>query len=165
MRPRWANELDEIEIARLTVRADRHQLVRLLAALIPGGISRAITATIAAKALSRMRPATAVETARMQLAADLLADVRRLDEAIGQNKQRITTAMSARAAPSPRSTASEKDRRQSHKEALRAQTTGQRRRLPPADHRRETTRPAAVRRGPGGHPGNVSIVQRDRLTP
>jgi hypothetical protein len=52
-----------------------------------------MTATIAAKALSRMRPATAVETARMQLAADLLADVRRIDEAIGQDKQRITTAM------------------------------------------------------------------------
>jgi hypothetical protein len=38
MRPRRANELDEIEIARLTVRADRHQFVRLLAALISGGI-------------------------------------------------------------------------------------------------------------------------------
>lgn len=66
-----------------------------LAALIPGGISRAMTATIAAKALSQVRPSTAVETARMQLASDLLADVRRLDTAITENKKRIKTAMLA----------------------------------------------------------------------
>ena len=66
-----------------------------LAALIPGGISRAMTATIAARALARIAPSSAVETARMQLATDLLADVRRLDTAIAENKKRVKTAMLA----------------------------------------------------------------------
>ena len=61
-----------------------------LAALIPGGISRAMTATIAARALARIAPSSAVETARMQLASDLLADVRRLDTAIAENKKRAS---------------------------------------------------------------------------
>jgi hypothetical protein len=66
-----------------------------LAALIAGGISRAMTATIAARALARIAPSSAVETARMQLATDLLADVRRLDTAIAENKKRVKTAMLA----------------------------------------------------------------------
>ena len=66
-----------------------------LAALIPGGLSRSLTATIAARALARVRPATAVELARVQLAEDLLVDVRRLDEAIVENKKRIKTAILA----------------------------------------------------------------------
>ena len=59
-----------------------------LAALIPGGMSRSLTATVAATALARLRPVTGVEMARVQLATDLLADVRRLDEAIVENKNR-----------------------------------------------------------------------------
>jgi transposase len=66
-----------------------------LAALIPGGMPRALKATTAAAALARVQPATAVETARVQLATDLLADVRHLDDAIVGNNKRIKTAMLA----------------------------------------------------------------------
>jgi transposase len=66
-----------------------------LATLMPGGMGRSLTAAKAATALARIRPATAVETARRQLAADLLADVRRLDVTLAENTNRIRTAVKA----------------------------------------------------------------------
>ncbi len=95
--------------AVLRILADRnHDLGRLrtqavcrlhavLCTLVPGGLTRRLSAKRAGQMLARIRPVTAVEVQRKQLAADLLADVRRLDRDIAATKARIRTAVAASA--------------------------------------------------------------------
>ena len=54
----------------------------VLGELVPGGVPKAITTARAARVLKALRPAGAVETARWELAADLLDDLRRVDARI-----------------------------------------------------------------------------------
>jgi transposase len=51
----------------------------VLCELVPGGFAGEITAGLAARLLDQVTPAGAVDVARCDLAAELLADVRRLD--------------------------------------------------------------------------------------
>jgi transposase len=91
------------EVCRLL--ADRHQdltalrtqavcrLHALLAALVPGGISKRLSASNASVFLRRVHPATPAEAERKRLAVELVADVRRLDQAIKAVKARTVTAV------------------------------------------------------------------------
>jgi transposase len=96
---------DHVMVLRLL--ADRHQdltalrtqavgrLHALLAALVPGGVQKRLSANGASEFLRRVHPVTAVETQRKALAVDLVADVRRLDRAIAEVKARTVTAVAA----------------------------------------------------------------------
>jgi transposase len=91
----------------LRMLADRHQdLTRLrtqaicrlhavLAALVPGGVQRRLSANDANAFLRRVHPVSAVEDHRKQLALDLIADIRRLDRAITELKKRTAVAVTA----------------------------------------------------------------------
>src|SRR3954471_4671993 len=57
-----------------------NQLHALLRDLIPGGAPARLSATAASRLLTGVRPAGAVETARKQLARDLVAEIRAADQ-------------------------------------------------------------------------------------
>ena len=57
-----------------------NQLHALLRDLIPGGAPTNLTAAAAARLLARVRLAGQVETARKQLARDLVAEIRAADQ-------------------------------------------------------------------------------------
>ena len=96
---------DPVMVLRLL--ADRHQdltslrtqavcrLHALLSALTPGGVQRRLSATAAAAFLAKVHPDSMVTTARRAMAADLVADVRRLDKAIADVKARTAAAVAA----------------------------------------------------------------------
>jgi transposase len=71
------------------------RLHNLLMELSPGGIAKELNASDAVPLLERVRPATPVERARHGLAAELLADVQRLDEQLKDSHRRIRTAVAA----------------------------------------------------------------------
>jgi transposase len=70
-----------------------NQLHALLRELLPGGASTNLTASQAAAVLARIRPASAVERARKDLARELVADIRVLDDRLKDNKQRMQNAV------------------------------------------------------------------------
>jgi transposase len=69
------------------------RLHAVLCELIPGGISKAITAGQAARVLDAIEPAGAVTLARHQLAAEFLDDLRRIDAQIRQARNKLTAAV------------------------------------------------------------------------
>jgi transposase len=91
----------------LRLLADRHQdltslrtqavcrLHALIAAMVPGGVQRRISADGATSRLRTIHPANTVEAARKEMALELVADVRRLDNNIAEVKKRITAAVAA----------------------------------------------------------------------
>ena len=91
----------------LRLLADRHQdltslrtqaacrLHALIAALVPGGHQRRISADSAESRLQAVRPTTIVEAARRDLALDLVADIRRLDASIAAVKASTAAAVAA----------------------------------------------------------------------
>jgi transposase len=91
----------------LRMLADRHQdltrlrtqavcrLHALLAALVPGGVQKRLSANAAAAFLRRVHPLTAVEVERKNLALELVADIRRLDRAVASVKARAKVAVAA----------------------------------------------------------------------
>ena len=91
----------------LRMLADRHQdltglrtqavcrLHALLAALVPGGVQKRLSANGATAFLRRVHPTTAVETERKRLALELVADIRRLDRAAATVKARAKVAVAA----------------------------------------------------------------------
>jgi transposase len=95
------------QAAVLKVWAKRHRdLARLrcqtacrlhaaLCQIIPGGVSKAITATAATALLEASPPAGPVAAARHQVAAELAADLRRLDGKLAETKKTITAAVRA----------------------------------------------------------------------
>ncbi len=80
----------------LRLLADRHQdltslrtqavcrLHALIAAMVPGGVQRRISADSAASRLRTIHPDNTVEAARKEMALELVADVRRLDRSIAE---------------------------------------------------------------------------------
>jgi transposase len=66
-----------------------------LASLAPGGIAKELNASDADELLDRIQPATPVEQARHDLAAELLDDVRRLDAQLKESHRRIRVAVNA----------------------------------------------------------------------
>jgi transposase len=69
------------------------RLHRLLVDLIPAGAGRNLTADGAAKLLGQVTPAGAAMVTRWQLAGDLVADVRDLDQRIAAVEERISAAV------------------------------------------------------------------------
>jgi transposase len=77
----------------------RNQIVcrlhAVLCDLVPGGVSKHISATLAARVLERATPADAVQAARRQLAAEFLADLRHVDVQLRDAKKKLATAVRA----------------------------------------------------------------------
>jgi transposase len=87
-----ADRRDELtrERRRIVSRLHRH-----LRDLIPGGAPTHLSASTASALLSGLRPQDSVEAERKQIARELLADVRRLDKAITENRRRCAGAVAA----------------------------------------------------------------------
>jgi hypothetical protein len=74
----WAKRHRDLGRARTQVVCRLHAV---LCELIAGGVSKRISAPQAGRLLEGIRPAGAAEAARYELAAELLEDLRRIDEA------------------------------------------------------------------------------------
>lgn len=85
-----ADRRDElVEERRRTV----NRLHRHLRDLVPGGAPLQLSARSAATVLAKVRPVAAVQTERKAVARDLLADIRRLDRALIDNRKRCAQAV------------------------------------------------------------------------
>jgi len=71
------------------------RLHALLVELVPGGISKEITVNRAGRLLESIRPSSAVEVTRHELALEHLDDLRRLDGQIGTLHKRMADAVKA----------------------------------------------------------------------
>jgi transposase len=71
------------------------RLHAVLCELIPGGVSKRITAGQAAQILTSIMPRNAVEAARCELAADFLSDLPGIDAAMRETKHKLTAAVQA----------------------------------------------------------------------
>ena len=69
------------------------RLHAVLCELVPGGVPEEITAAQAARILRSATPSGAAGQARGQLAAELLADMRRLDAQIRASKKKLAAAV------------------------------------------------------------------------
>ena len=70
-----------------------NRLHRVLRDLVPGGAPQELSATRAAAILRGIRPSNVVDTERKAIARELLADVRRLDRALAENRKRCAEAV------------------------------------------------------------------------
>jgi transposase len=82
------------DLARLRCQA-ACRLHAALCEIIPGGVPKAITAASAAALPEANTPAGPVPAARHQLAGELAADLRQLDDKLRQTRQQITAAVRA----------------------------------------------------------------------
>ena len=71
------------------------RLHAVLCELVPGGVPEEITAAHAARILRSATPSGTAGQARGELAAELLADMRRLDAQIRESKKKLATAVKA----------------------------------------------------------------------
>jgi transposase len=71
------------------------RLHAVLCELVPGGISKEITAGQAARVLESIKPAGAVALARHELAAEFLEDLRRIDAQMHDIRKRLTVVVRA----------------------------------------------------------------------
>ena len=71
------------------------RLHAVLCDLVPGGVSKAITAGQAARLLETITPSGAVEAARCELAAAFLDDLRRIDAQLRDTKKKLDVAVRA----------------------------------------------------------------------
>jgi transposase len=71
------------------------RLHAVLCQLIPGGVSKAITAAAAARLLESITPAGAVAAARAELAAVFLEDLRGIDARIRETRKKLAVAVRA----------------------------------------------------------------------
>jgi len=67
----------------------------MISELVPGGITKEITASHAELVLAEVRPTVAIDVARLAMAQELLVDLRRLDGQKAEIKRRITQAVAA----------------------------------------------------------------------
>jgi transposase len=72
-----------------------NRLHRVLRDLRPGGAARQLSADRAARLLTSIRPASAVDLERKAIARQLIADVRRLDRALLENRRRCEQAVAS----------------------------------------------------------------------
>jgi transposase len=72
----WAKRHHDLSRARNQVACRLHAV---LCELVPGGLSKEISAAQADQILARAGPRGAVQQARAELAAELVADLRRVD--------------------------------------------------------------------------------------
>jgi transposase len=71
------------------------RLHAVLCELVPGGLSKDITAAQATRVLESAQPSGAVALARCELAAEFLDDLRRIDAQMRGTRQKLTTAVRA----------------------------------------------------------------------
>jgi len=67
----------------------------VLCDLVPGGVRKEISAGQAARILGQLRPSDAVVTARCELAAEFLADIRHLDAQLRDTHKKLAAAVRA----------------------------------------------------------------------
>jgi transposase len=72
-----------------------YRLHALVAELVAGGISNELSVSKAQDLLGQLRPTTAVEAARRDLAMEQLEDLRRLDQQRKSSKERLAGAVAA----------------------------------------------------------------------
>jgi transposase len=88
----WAKRHRDLGRARTQVVCRLHAV---LCELIAGGVSKRISAAHAGHLLEGLRPAGAVDAARCELAAEFLADLRRIDAQIRDAKNKLAVAVRA----------------------------------------------------------------------
>jgi transposase len=88
----WSKRYRDLGRARTQVACRLHVV---LADLVPGGFSREITAGQAAAALQAITPSGPAARARYELAAEFLADLRRLDAQIRGTRSKLAAAVQA----------------------------------------------------------------------
>jgi hypothetical protein len=88
----WAKRHRDLSRARNQVACRLHAV---LCELVPGGISKEITAAQAARVLQSATPSGAVETARCELAAEFLGDLRHLDAQLRDTRKKLAAAVRA----------------------------------------------------------------------
>ena len=88
----WSKRYRDLGRARTQVACRLHAV---LADLVPGGFSREITAGQGASMLKRIRPSGPAARARRELAAEFLADLRRLDAQIRGTRNKLAAAVQA----------------------------------------------------------------------
>jgi transposase len=88
----WSKRYRDLGRTRTQVACRLHAV---LADLVPGGFSREITAGQAASMLKRIRPSGPAARARRELAAEFLADLRRLDAQIRGTRSKLAAAVQA----------------------------------------------------------------------
>jgi transposase len=88
----WSKRHRDLGRTRTQVACRLHAV---LCELIPGGVSKRITAAHAADLLERITPAGTVEAARCELAAAFCEDLRRIDDQMRDAKKKLTVAVAA----------------------------------------------------------------------
>jgi len=88
----WAKRHRDLARARNQACCRLHAV---LCDLVPGGIRKEISAGQAARILEQVRPADAVTTARCELAAEFLTDIRRLDAQLRTTNKKLAAAVKA----------------------------------------------------------------------
>ena len=75
--------------------ARAYRLHAVLCEVVPGGVSKAITAAAASALLDSITPAGPVQAARHQLTAEYAADLRQIDDKLRDTRKKITAAVRA----------------------------------------------------------------------
>ena len=88
----WAKRHRDLGRTRTQVVCRLHAV---LCELVPGGVSKRITAAHAAWVLEQVTVSGAVAQARQDLAADFLDDLRRIDTQMRETRKRLTAAVRA----------------------------------------------------------------------
>ena len=88
----WAKRHRDLSRARNQVVCRLHAV---LCELVAGGVSRQIRAAAAARLLDQIQPAGAVQAARRELAAEFLADLRRIDAQRRDTRNKLAAAVRA----------------------------------------------------------------------
>ena len=88
----WAKRHRDLSRARNQIVCRLHAV---LCDLIPGGVSKEITAAGAARVLEQAEPSGPVQQARHELAGEFLADLRRIDAQLRQTRKKLATAVGA----------------------------------------------------------------------
>jgi transposase len=88
----WSKRYRDLGRSRTQVACRLHAV---LYGLIPGGVSKAITAAAAARLLESIAPASAVEAARCELAAAFAEDLRGIDARIRETRKKLAAAVQA----------------------------------------------------------------------
>jgi transposase len=88
----WSKRYRDLGRARTQVACRLHAV---LCELIPGGVAKRISAAHATCILEEFTPSGAVEAARCDLAAEFLADLRRIDAQMREAKKKLTMAVRA----------------------------------------------------------------------
>jgi transposase len=88
----WAKRHRDLGRTRTQVVCRLHAV---LCELVPGGVSKRITAAHAARVLEQVTASGAVAQARRELAADFLDDLRRIDAQMHEIRKRLTAAVRA----------------------------------------------------------------------